>query len=100
MSVRSYPPNAWGLYDVIGNVFEYCSDLPAAYREPREQAERIISGRGGSWWCSANTCHFFNLADIGRMDRHGSLANQGFRVAFDVKRTAPEKTPRGDARRR
>jgi sulfatase modifying factor 1 len=43
----------------------------------------LIAGRGGSWWCSAGTCSFFNLVDIGRMDRHGSLANQGFRVVFD-----------------
>lgn len=80
--VRSYPANAWGLYDVVGNVFEYCADLPPAYREPKEQAARIIAGRGGSWWCSAGTCSFYNLADIGRMDRRRSLANQGFRVAI------------------
>ncbi len=78
--VRSYPPNAWGLYDVIGNVFEYCADLPAAYRG---REKYLISGRGGSWWCSADTCHSYNLVDIGRMDRHGSLANQGFRVVFN-----------------
>lgn len=78
--VRSFPPNAWGLYDVIGNVFEYCGDLPPAMRG-REKT--IVAGRGGSWWCSARTCHSFNLVDIGEMDRHGSLANQGFRILFD-----------------
>lgn len=89
--VRSFPPNAWGLYDVIGNVFEYCADLPLAYREPKEQAARLISGRGGSWWCSARTCHFYNLTDIGRMDRRRSLANQGFRLVMDSKRTAKKR---------
>lgn len=85
--VRSYPPNAWGLYDVIGNVFEYCADLP----EPLHGREgTFIAGRGGSWWCSANTCNSFNLVTIGHMDRHGSLANQGFRVVFDVQ---PAKLP-------
>jgi hypothetical protein len=36
-----------------------------------------------SWWYSAGTCDYFNLEEIGTMDRHGSLANQGFRVVFD-----------------
>jgi sulfatase modifying factor 1 len=79
--VRSFPPNAWGLYDVIGNVFEYCADLPPSLRG---KERTLIAGRGGSWWCSAKTCSFFNLVDIGRMDRHGSLSNQGFRVVFDA----------------
>jgi sulfatase modifying factor 1 len=78
--VRSYPPNAWGLYDVIGNVFEYCSDLPKNI-SAHVSADQI-AGRGGSWWCSAGTCNFFNLEDIGAMDRHGTLSNQGFRIAF------------------
>ncbi|WP_395740312.1 formylglycine-generating enzyme family protein [Prosthecobacter sp.] len=77
--VKSFPPNAWGLYDVIGNVFEYCSGLPPDAEAGDEQ--RLVAGRGGSWWCSAGTCSFYNLVDIGRMDRHGSLSNQGFRVA-------------------
>ncbi|WP_206026115.1 SUMF1/EgtB/PvdO family nonheme iron enzyme [Roseimicrobium sp. ORNL1] len=80
--VKSFPPNAWGLYDVIGNVFEYCTGLPAGARPGEEK--RLVAGRGGSWWCSSNTCSFFNLVDIGQMDRHGSLANQGFRVVVDV----------------
>lgn len=77
--VRSFPPNAWGLYDVIGNVFEYCANLPA---NSLGDAARLIAGRGGSWWCSAHTCNFYNLEDIGIMARDGSLSNQGFRVVF------------------
>lgn len=71
--VGQYPPNEWGLYDVIGNVFEYCTD-------DRLRDESWAVGRGGSWWCSEGTCDFYNLIDIGRMSARATLPNQGFRV--------------------
>lgn len=76
--VKSYPPNAWGMYDVIGNVFEYCTGDRGG--EMRDTLHRFTIGRGGSWWCSEQTCSSYNLYSIGRMTRNGSLANQGFRV--------------------
>ena len=79
--VRSFPPNTWGLYEVIGNVFEYCEGHPRWMTST--QAERRICSRGGSWWCSSHCCDFHNLTDIGSMVQTASLPNQGFRVVFD-----------------
>jgi formylglycine-generating enzyme len=79
--VRSYSPNAWGLYDVIGNVFEYCEGHPPWMTTA--ESNRRICGRGGSWWCSSRCCHFHNLLDIGSIIKTASLPNQGFRVVFD-----------------
>jgi formylglycine-generating enzyme required for sulfatase activity len=53
--VKSYPPNAWGLYEMHGNVWEWCQDWYSDYKEeaqddpqgPREGAHRVL--RGGSW---------------------------------------------------
>ncbi len=74
--VASFKPNAYGLYDVYGNVFEFCAgSLPT---DPK--GRKLAHARGGSWWCSKNACSFFNSVDIGRVSPHASFSNQGFRV--------------------
>lgn len=58
--VASYPPNAWGLYDMHGNVWELCQDWYAPYPDSSPSGEQITNPtgpttgqykvlRGGSW---------------------------------------------------
>ena len=57
-------PNAWGLYDLHGNVAEWCNDVYAEdyYRtSPTENPRGAKEGeqyvlRGGAWNCSAEAC--------------------------------------------
>jgi len=77
--VGKFLPNPLGLYDVYGNVFQFCSG-----RLSSDRSERVRHARGGSWWCSKNACCFFNSVDIGSVDVKASFSNQGFRVARDL----------------
>jgi formylglycine-generating enzyme required for sulfatase activity len=70
--VGSYPPNAWGLYDVHGNVAEWCADWydPDYYKKsPKEDPKGPAGGvlntgfntffvvaRGGCWLDEARGC--------------------------------------------
>ena len=63
ISVGSYPANAWGLFDMHGNVWEWCSDSYAAYPEgpaidPKGSQDRFAARilRGGSWYSSPPVC--------------------------------------------
>jgi len=73
--VGKFKPNPWGLYDIFGNVFEFC-----AGKLKRDGDRYVAHARGGSWWCSRNSCAAFNSVYIGSVSPNASFSNLGFRT--------------------
>jgi formylglycine-generating enzyme required for sulfatase activity len=96
--VGSYGPNAWGLYDMHGNVAEWCSDYydPDYYKnspkqDPKGPANGVLKTdfhnefyrvvRGGCWLDEARACR---AAYRFRLQATEPYRWVGFRVVYDV----------------
>jgi formylglycine-generating enzyme required for sulfatase activity len=88
--VGQFPPNQFGLYDMHGNVMEWCEDnwhssyegapVDGSAWVDSDQADKCRLVRGGSWNFSPRSCR---SADRYYYARYYSLNNVGFRVCCE-----------------
>ena len=102
--VKSYPANGYGLYDMAGNVWEWCQDKYDAsvyqayaaqgvvdnpggsdqYNNPREPLSPSHVIRGGSFLYNKNYCSGYRVARRMSSSKDSGFNHTGFRCVRDI----------------
>ena len=102
--VKSYPPNGYGLYDMAGNVWEWCQDKyrfdgysfedqkgtasnPLGPSDSYDPAEPFIEKhvlRGGSFLCNDSYCSGYRVSRRMKSSKDSGFNHTGFRCAKTI----------------
>lgn len=112
--VAKFPANGYGLYDMSGNVWEWCSDWyrpdyyaqlaksgeiarnphgPDSSFDPAEPHEKKRVQRGGSFLCNPQYCSRYIVGTRGKGDINTGTNHLGFRCVKSPERVAATSPP-------
>jgi formylglycine-generating enzyme required for sulfatase activity len=97
--VRSFPANGFGLYEVVGNVWEWTADRWGVDHDvqpapdmpilnptgPDHGPQRVM--RGGSYLCHKSYCNRYRVAARSRNEPNSGGGNNGFRCVWPAARS-------------
>jgi formylglycine-generating enzyme required for sulfatase activity len=116
MPVGSYPPNAFGLYDMAGNVWQWTLDWyrpdtyardaargiasnptgPATGLDPRTEGQPTRVARGGSFLCNDAYCRGYRVSARSPGAPDSGASNIGFRTVMTAEQWKRWKASSGD----
>ena len=87
--VDAFPPNAYGLFNMVGNVWEWTAQnfkvrsLKRHIKQAHANKQGFKVIKGGSFLCHASYCYRYRIAARTANSPDSSTSHTGFRICYD-----------------